>query len=203
MATYRNYKTSRILPTILAIVVIIVVIVALVSIARALFFSGNSTNEVVVDTTRESLLDTSANSAVSMTVRGPIVANENFRSYRIVISPNSRQLQTYTGYLDQVLSDDTLANNTAAYDQFVHALDLANYTKGVQFADEKNDVRGICATGRVYEFRILKDNVPVEMLWTSTCKGSTGSLQASVEQISALYTNQIPDANSVIRKLAL
>lgn len=203
MVNYRNYRTSRIIPTVLVILIIIIVIVALVSLARAVFFSGNSSDEVIVDTTRDSLLDSSAGSAVSMTVRGPIVANENFRSYRIEVSPNGRQLQTYTGYLDQVLSSDSLSNNTAAYEEFVHALDLANYTKGSQLPDAQNDVRGICATGRVYEFRILKDNAPVEMLWTSTCKGSPGSLDASVDQVSALFVNQIPNATTVIRKLAL
>jgi len=35
---------------------------------------------------------------VSLSVRGPIVADEDFRSYEIVISPNMRELSVYEGY---------------------------------------------------------------------------------------------------------
>src|SRR5690606_5138366 len=125
---------------------------------RALFFSGTpSTTQTDVDTNRQALLDTTAGSAVSMTVRGPIVADENFRSYTIVVTPNSRDMKTYTGYLGTVLKHEKLGNNTAAYDEFVHALDKANMSAGKQLSDEKNDVRGICATGRVFEFATLKN----------------------------------------------
>lgn len=199
-----NYRTSRILPTILVIIVIIIAIVALVSLARALFFSTSTPADTAqVDASRAALLSTAPESSVRMTVRGPIVAEENFRSYQLTVSANAREIQTFRGYLDTIIEQQTLGNNTAAYAEFVHALELANFTKGTQFADEKNDVRGICATGRVYEFRILKNNEPVEMLWTSTCQGSAGSLKASADQLTNLFTNQIPDASRMIRSLSL
>lgn len=198
-----NYRTSRILPTILVIIVIIIAIVALISLARALFFSSTPTDTTQVDVTRAALLSTGPENSVRMTVRGPIVAEENFRSYQITVSANAREIQTFRGYLDTIIEQQTLGNNTAAYAEFVHALDLANFTKGTQFADDKNDVRGICATGRVYEYRILKKNEPVEMLWTSTCNGSPGSLKASADQLTNLFTGQIPDASRMIRGLSL
>lgn len=203
MVSYR--RNTRIVPTILTIVIIIVAIVGLVSLARIIFFSGSSqpAAENRVDTSRQSLLSTSAGSAVSMTVRGPIVAEENFRSYSITITPNARSLKTYTGYLGKVLNQDNLGNNVAAYGEFVHALDKANMSAGKQLSDEKNDVRGICATGRVYEFKVLKDNKAVQTLWTSTCSGSKGSLKASEAQLSQLFQSQIPDARDLLRGLSV
>ncbi len=201
MAHYRN---SRILPTILTIVVIVIAIAGLVALARVLFFSGSAPeDQAQVDTSQQQLLDTNEGNAVRMTVRGPIVANENFRSYQITVAPGSRVIQTYTGYLDTVLEQQTLDNNTAAYGQFVFALDRANMVVGTPFEGERNDVRGICATGRVYEFSTLKAGEVVETLWTSTCNGSKGSLRANSTQLSELFVSQIPDGSRLINRLSL
>ncbi len=199
-----NYKTSRILPTILVVIVIIIAIAALVAVARALFFPGSSaSNQEQVDISKQSLLSTGPEHSVSMSVRGPIVANENFRSYSITVSPTSRSIKTYTGYLDTVLNEQNLSNNTAAYAEFVNALNRANMAKGTELEGERNDVLGICATGRVYEFSILNNSESVETLWTSTCGGSPGSLRASTEQLTQLFRAQIPDGSAMVREIGL
>tara|TARA_Y100001970_G_scaffold90187_1_gene113675 strand:- start:124 stop:726 length:603 start_codon:yes stop_codon:yes gene_type:complete len=198
-----RYRTNRILPVILTIVIIVIAIAGLVAFARILFFSDSSDTATQVDTSQQQLLDTSAGNAVSMTVRGAIVAQENFRSYQIVISPTERTIKTFSGYLGTVIEQQTLTNNVAAYDQFVHALDKANMVKGAPFTGEQNDVLGICATGKLYEFSTLKNGDTVEMLWTSTCSGSPGSLQANSTQLSKLFLAQIPDGSRMISGLSL
>jgi hypothetical protein len=200
MAKYRN---SRVLPTILVVVIIIIAIVALISGVRALFFSGASTTQKVTDTTERSLLGTSPSNSVSMSVRGPIVADENFHSYRIVVSPTLREITTYNGYLNTVVGQRTLGNNTAAYEQFVNALNLAKMSSGSQPADGASDVRGVCAVGRLTEFSILSNDTAVETLWTSTCSGSQGTLRANLAQLSNLFTTQIPEAQTLIRSVSL
>jgi len=140
---------------------------------------------------------------VSMTVRGPIVADEDFRSYQIVISPSERKFTAYTGYLDVITDQQTLTNNTAAYDQFVHALNKANMVAGTPFTGEKNNVLGVCATGKVYEFRTLNNGDDQTMLWTSTCSGSPGSLKASATQLSQLFLNQIPNGSNIEANLKI
>ncbi len=197
-----SYRTQRVLPYILVVLIVIIGVVALVSFARAIFFPSSGTPETV-DVSREALLNTSIGHSVSMTVRGPIVADEEFHSFNITISPTSRTLTTYSGYLDRIVDRVRLGNNVAAYEQFVYALDRANLAKGTEPAGPKNDVRGICATGRLYEYDILEDNQSVKWLWTSTCRGSQGSLQASADQLGELFYNQIPDANDVIREIDL
>lgn len=199
MADYRN---RRVLPTILIVVISIIVIVALFSLARAIFFPGSSSPEKI-DTTKQALLSTSADSSVSMSVRGPIVADENFHSYLIVVSPSSRQLTTYNGYLGTVVEQVNLTNNTAAYEEFVNALNLANMTRGNQLLEAASNVQGVCATGRLSEFSILSNGYSVETLWTSTCSGSQGTLRANAKQLSNLFINQIPDADQVINNVSL
>ncbi len=197
-----NYRSSRVFPTILVVVIVIIAIIALISVARALFFSGSS-SPTPADTTQQSLLDTSASSSVSMSVRGPIVADENFHSYKIVISPSSREITTYNGYLDTVVGQQTLGNNTAAYEQFVNALNLAKMTAGNQPAGGEGNVKGVCATGRLTEFSILSNDAPVETLWTSTCSGSQGTLRANATQLSNLFIAQIPNASVMINNVSL
>lgn len=198
-----NYRTSRILPIILVIVIIIIAIAALVSLARVVFFSNTSSTPEVVDVSREALLSTTAGRSVSMTVRGPIVADEQFHSYKIDISATSRELNTFTGYLDTVVDRTSLGNTVAAYEEFVHALDKADMADGRELEGERNDTRGICATGRVYEFSIINNGETVKRLWTSTCKGSVGSLDASANQLMELFEKQIPDSQKLINKVKL
>lgn len=201
MATYRN---SRIIPIALVLIIVAVAIAALVSLARAVFFSGSSQSTTTqVDISKETLLSSAAENAVRMTVRGTIVADEEFRSYQISVSPTSRSLTTYTGYLDKRIDGVQLSNNIPAYEEFVFALDKANLAKGTELSGDKNDLRGICATGLIYQFEILKDNAAVKTLWTSTCKGSKGSLDANLAQLIQLFTSQIPTANTLTSKLRL
>jgi hypothetical protein len=198
-----RYGKTRIAPFILVFLIIIVAITAIVALARAIFIDDGSQPTSVADVSREALLSTTPERKVRMTVRGPIVADETFYSYRIEIVPSSRILMTYNGYLERQIDTVHLTNNIPAYDEFVHALDKANLAKGTQLENEKDDTRGICATGRLYDFAIINGDNIIKRLWTSTCKGSSGSLDASVDQLSNLFIEQIPNGNDIINKVDL
>ena len=197
---YRG-NSSRIVPIILVLIVIAIVIAALVSVGRAIFGGGEQTS--VTNAGRDALLDTSVGHSVRMTVRGPLVANEEFHSYQVAIDQSERSLVTYQGYLEQSIGSKSYGNNLKAYEQFVYALDKANFMLGDELTGDKNDTRGICATGLVYEFEVIDADSTVKKLWTSTCKGSPGSLKASVSQVNSLFLKQIPDSDQLIRKLGL
>lgn len=200
----RFSKTSRFLPIIIIVIIIVIAVAAIVSLAQAIFFSGNSSQQSAVDESREALLSTDVGSSVSMTVRGAIVSNEEFRSYTVTISPTGRTLTTYQGYQTEPIDTVSLGNNVPAYEEFVYALDKANYSKGEEFQDEaRNDTRGVCADGLLYEFTTADYRRTVERLWTSSCSGSRGSLNANVKQLSSLFLDQIPEARDRIRDIDL
>lgn len=196
-------NSSRVLPVVIVLIVIAIAVAALVSIGRVIFSGGSVADPSQVDTSRESLLNTASDHNVRMTVRGPIVADEDFRSYRVTINATSRSLVTYSGYLDETIGSKRLNNNNKAYEQFVHALDKANLVKGTPYNDERDDTRGICATGRVYEFEVRDSDGAVKRLWTSTCRGSKGTFVGSVEQVSNLFLEQIPDNDELLDKIDL
>ncbi|HEX6416040.1 MAG TPA: hypothetical protein VFZ62_00780 [Candidatus Saccharimonadales bacterium] len=197
-------NSSRVLPIILVLIVVAIVVAALVSIGRVIFGGGEgAVDQSQVDTGKQALLNTATDRSVQMTVRGPIVANEDFRSYRITVDPLNRVMTTYAGYLEQPINNKSLDNNAQAYEQFVYALDKANMINGEAFTGEKDDTRGICATGRVYEFAVLQNGETVKRLWTSTCKGSPGSFRASVSQVSNLFLDQVPDNKDLLKEIDL
>ena len=193
-------NSARFFPIIIIIIIAALVIAAVVSIGRAVFSSGDDTQETSqVDDGRDALLNTAAGRSVQMTVRGPIVAEENFSSYRVNVSNSERSIDVYSGYLESRTDGKTLENNTQAYEQLVYALDKANMMKGVVPEDEAaNDVRGICAGGYVYEFAVVSGGNEVKKLWTSTCGGSKGSLNASKDQLSQLFLAQVPGSKELI-----
>lgn len=189
---YRS-NSARVVPIVILAVVTIALILGLVTVGRYIF--GGSTKTTTDDTeqTRDQLLTVSVDRAMVMTIRGPIVGDENFLTEEVNVSSSSRTHTLYNGYKDRVQDQTALSNNTAAYEQFIYALDKADITApGKYTASEASDLRGICATGRVYEFSLYDGSARLQWYWTSTCKGSPGTLGASVDQITNLFTEQMP-----------
>ena len=202
--TQRRNSFSRFVPILLVIVITIVAVAAVIAIGRALFGKNDSgQTDQNVNTGQVALLSTEEGRAVRLTVRGPIVANENFRSYSIIISPSSRDMTTYEGYLDKEINQKKLDNNVKAYAELVYALDKRKMMNGTQLTEQQNDLRGICASGKVYKFETLKDNSVVKSLWTSDCSGSKGSAQANVNEILDMFLKQIPDGKKMAAGIGL
>ena len=202
--TQRRNSFSRFVPILLVIVITIVAVAAVIAIGRALFGKNDSgQTDQNANTGQVALLSTEEGRAVRLTVRGPIVANENFRSYSVIISPSSRDMTTYEGYLDKEINQKKLDNNVKAYAELVYALDKRKMMNGTQLTEQQNDLRGICASGKVYKFETLKDNSVVKSLWTSDCSGSKGSAQANVNEILDMFLKQIPDGKKMAAGIGL
>jgi len=189
-------NTLRIFPLILIVIVIIALIAGMITVGRYLFTGNDEPVDEMTVTAKDELLMLNVSRSVQMTIRGPIVADEEFQTQRIEISPVTRQYKVYSGYLVDVEESKSYDNNMTAYEEFVYALDKAAFTRpGKDDPEEAEDIRGICATGKIYEFEILNAGEPVKRLWTSTCKGSPGTFGASVEQVTNLFADQIPEAD--------
>lgn len=207
--SYSPNSFSRFIPIILVIIITIVAVAAVIAIGRSLLGGGNSdqrqNEEVeVVDEGKAALLSNDYSRSVRLTVRGPIVADETFRSYRITVAPDARDMITYEGYLEKQIDAKNLNNNHRAYDEFVHALDKRNMmTENKKAKDVDPDLRGICATGKIYQFETLLAGEPVKMLWTSDCDGSPGTAGANVQEILDMFMKQIPDGNKMAAEIGL
>jgi hypothetical protein len=138
-----------------------------------------------------------------MTVRGPIIADEEFNSYQIEIGPAGRRITTYKGYADQVIDTEQLGNTMRGYEEFVYALNRVGFTKERQIDDTLDDVRGICASGRLYTFEILQAGSVVKQLWMASCRDAGGSFAGNAVQSRDLFLKQIPDSSDRLRSLNL
>lgn len=201
---YAKHSFSRFVPILLVIVITIVAVAAVIAIGRALL-GGNkqATDTTQPDAGRTALLSTDSTRSVRLTVRGPIVAQEKFRSYQVTISPDTRVMTTYEGYLDKELATKKLDNNLPAYEQLVYALDKRKMMTGVQLTEEQNDLRGVCASKKIYQFETLVNGEVVKKLWTSDCEGAKGSARANVGEILDMFLKQIPDGNKMARDIGL
>lgn len=195
---------QRLIPIILVLIITVVVIAALISLGRSLF-GGNGGEQTLpqVNVGEQALTNTSTNRSVRVHVRGPIVADENFHSYTILVSPESRKLTTFKGYLYEQLDQELLTNNTQAYEQFVYALDRADMMAGMPAEGEANDTRGICATGSLYEFEVFQGENSVQKLWTTSCSAKDGTLDASASVLRRLFQKQIPNFDKITSKIKM
>ena len=85
----------------------------------------------------------------------------------------------------------------------MNALNKANMMKGTAFSGEADDLAGVCATGHLYDFSILKGDNVEKHLWTSTCSGSKGSLLANTKQLQNLFITQVPGNEQIVRDLGI
>lgn len=189
------------IPIILVLIVIAIAIAAIVSVGQNIFGGGGETPEV--NQGKRSLLNTAEDRSVRMTVRGPITADENYVSYTITVKPTSRTLTTYSGYLNRQLETKELTNNIPSYEQFVHALDRAGMMNAQELSGDSNDIRGLCATGRIIKFETLRGTSVIKSLWTSTCKDMPGSLKVEYIRLQNLFKGQIPDYLKLLSKLRI
>ena len=202
----RQGNNSQIFPVIIIVIIIVVSVAAIVALVRTFVLNGDNTsqqetvNQQSVD--EKALLSTTADRGVRMSVRGEITADEKFRSYQIVIKPTGRSMTTYEGYLDTPLESVSLDNNTKAYEEFVYALNRAGMVAGEQLKGEADDIRGLCANGKILVFETLQNDQTAKRLWTTTCKKqSPGSLLANDTQLSGMFVKQIPQAPDLIKNM--
>lgn len=201
-----NRRKSQLVPVIIIVLIVVVSVAAIVSLARTIFFSGGSGDnssgqKTSIQTQQDALLNTQADRAVRMTVRGPITANEKFRSYQITITPSSRNMTTFESYLDQQIDTVQLDNNVKAYEQFVFALNRAGMMSGKPFEGDADDTRGICSSGKVLEFETLQNAQTVTHLWTTTCSGTKGSLTADSSYLGDMFLKQVPQGPTLLKKI--
>jgi len=188
---------QRIIPFVFIIVIVGLAIAAITSVVR-MVFTSDAPVAVRSDVSGDTLLSTAVGHKVRMTIRGPIVGNEEFRSYQVTVTPDSRSFVRYSGYLNQPIGSKQYGNNVKAYGEFVYALSRANLAKGAALSGDADDTRGICASGQVHEFEIVDGDNVVKRLWTSTCKGSAGSLAADSNVLRTLFLAQTPDAVKIL-----
>lgn len=188
-------------PTKLGAVLLIIVVAAvmiggIIWAGRMLFGGGSS--KVEVNTGQKLLTEPKADTAVRMSVRGPIVAEEVHYSIIITINSSSRTITTYKGYKGEVIETQTLDNTKAAFDDLLAALNRAGYME--ENASITQDPEGICAVGQLIQFEVLDGDKSAKKLWTTSCAKLEGTFAGRDVNVEALFQNQIPESRAIIQR---
>lgn len=137
----------------------------------------------------------STNAELSLTVDGPINAQSEHEASRITVSRNNVTFEHIKGYEGQVVDQRTYDNNTEAFENFLKALEKAEFTQG---NNEKTlaDERGYCATGSRYIFEMKQGEKQLERYWATSC-GKPKTYEGNVGRTIALFRAQVPDYQTI------
>lgn len=184
-------------------ITITLVVLFLVFLGWLLFHGGSKpanqpgTKKVIVLTDY-----TDTDSAVRFTLDGQINSEEKHRIIRITVGRNSRNIDVLQGYENHLLKSESFANNEAAYNVFLHALQGQSYTVERKVKDK--DPTGKCPLGYRYSYELINDTDELQNLWTTTCSGSvTGTFGGKTTTVNQLFQLQIPDYNKFTQDVQL
>jgi hypothetical protein len=129
---------------------------------------------------------------VRMTVDGPIISDQQHQAYRITIGRSETRIETLQGYEYDSIDTKTYENNQQGFTNFLRALDLAGYTRGLPKADRQTqDERGVCATGNRFIFEIINGTSEIQRFWSTSC-GKGGTFKGNAAQVKQLFDRQVP-----------
>ncbi len=130
---------------------------------------------------------------VQLTVDYPISAEQTHRRVVTTVGRDASILSYEQGYEGTVIRSKTYGNNPTSYANFLRALEVSGFNKGV--TDEAlRDERGYCPQGRRYIMEIKDGNRSIQRFWSTSC-GNIGSFKGEIGTVNNLFIRQIPDYN--------
>lgn len=134
-------------------------------------------------------------------IDGPVNADQAHQQIQISVGNTNTQFQILSGYQGQVAQSKTFANNTPAFAVFLHALNLAGFTKGN--TDPKlGDDRGFCPDGDRYVFTLSQGADTIQRYWATSC-GGQGTYGGDVNLTLDLFQKQVPDYENLSADVVL
>ncbi len=167
--------------------------IGLIIMLIVLIFSGGGKPKTAIPKPLSSYSNTDAE--VSMTIDGPVNADQNHQQVRITVGTSSVTYEEVSGYDGNVTERQTFHNTEAAYATFLRSLAIAGFTKGDTTASLR-DERGHCPLGDRYIFELNQDGNSLERYWTATCGGPKTFL-GNQAVTSQLFKDQVPKYNSL------
>jgi hypothetical protein len=136
-----------------------------------------------------------------LTIDGPVNAQQEHQQIKVSVSRDTVTFEQLQGYDGSVVNLQTFANTENAYDVFLHALTVANFTKGNP-SSALRDERGYCALGDRYIFEFTQNSNDLERYWATSC-GSPKSYLGSLNLTIDLFQKQVPNYSLLTQNVVL
>lgn len=174
------------------------VTIGLIIILIILLFGGGGGDKKVqapkTPKTLNSLASTDAQ--MRLTIIGPTNADQIHQQARVTIDRNGNTFELIQGYENTVTDSQSYESNEPAYSNFLHALSLAGYTKGIDDSKLADD-RGHCPLGQRYIFEVIEDGKTVSRYWSSNCGNKIKTYLGNTSLTLTLFEAQIPDFDTL------
>jgi len=141
----------------------------------------------------------STSAVAQLTIDGPINADQIHEQVQITVGNTNTQFQIINGYQGRVVTSKTFDSNQPAFAEFLHALNLAGFTKG-NSDPRLSDPRGYCPDGERYTFALAQGSDTIEKYWATSC-GGQGTFGGNTAQILDLFQNQVPKYDELTANL--
>jgi hypothetical protein len=138
---------------------------------------------------------------VQLTIDSPVTSPDTHHDIIMTVGSTQSTLQVTQGYDNNIVSMKSYPMTPNAYNVFLHALELNNFTKGNTNPADANET-GHCATGDRYIFEVLDgSNNDLERFWSTSCGSGTFSGDPSL--IKQLFTSQFSDYGTQTQGISL
>jgi hypothetical protein len=130
------------------------------------------------------------------TTYSELVGEEERRAIRITVSRNQRMVEILSGYNERVIRKKTFSNTQAAYDEFLHALKNAGFSRE-QEADYKEE-KGVCPNGNRTVYQLRENDEDIFRLWSTSCDRDDGNFGGKPITIEDLFEDQILNYSDIV-----
>jgi hypothetical protein len=175
-----------------------IIALGLIVLLIILIFSGGGKPKVP---TTSKPLDSYAftDATAEMTVDAPVNAPELHQQVKVIVSNTSIVYEEIKGYNGQVVNLQTFGSSVNAFAAFLHALDVAGFTKGDTDPDHA-DARGYCPLGDRYIFELKQDGKTIEHFWATTCR-KPQTYQGDALVTAQLFRAQVPNYEDLTKDI--
>ena len=181
--------------------VVAIFVIFIVVVLGVLLF-GNHSSKPAANTFTIKNLTNYASTDVEMrfTTDGQINGDDAHSQIVITIGRDKRSLQVIQGYQGHVIKSESFDNNKNAYSAFLHALDVANFTK-VRNSSVANE-QGQCALGQRFIYETVNNGNKNLRTWSTSCNNlrTFGGQTLLVQEI---FQNQITNYNDYTSDVSL
>lgn len=178
------------------LLIFLVVVIGIVLLLSMVFGDRRQANTTKNAVTSLAVTDyINKDSRVVAITDGPINGEDAHRAIRISVDRSTRTMDVIQGYQGKVIASKSYVNNQKAYDEFLHALELASFGKTRKTTFKSED--GICATGRRFVFELFESGKSVSRTWTANCQ--KGNTIAQPDRITKLFRKQITDYEELVK----
>jgi hypothetical protein len=170
-----------------------IIILVFVIIFKVIAGGGGGAQHKKIDLTSYATTD----AVVKFVEDGPVNYHKAHRQIQITIGRDKNTVQVLSGYQGKIIKSKSYGNTQAAYNVFLHSLQVAEFQKGDN-NPKKKDERGHCATGRRYIYELTSGGQDVFRYWNTSC-GGLGSFEGHTDLVHTLFRKQIPHYDKFVQ----